>query len=193
MGRGPARSHDAIRFAITDAACTLVGREGLAALSIRRVAAQSGVSPGRVQHYFPGRAELIHVAFNHVQQRTQQRIEGALAEATTDREVIVAILRAMVPRTPTEMEEARVVASFEALSLTEPTLGDALREGHAALTGLLVALLAGDDTEVKGDPELTAAGLLSVAEGVFGQVLHSQLSVEHADRILDEAIGRVIV
>lgn len=192
MGRGPAKTYDVTRIAIADAACTLVGREGLAALSIRRVAAESGVSPGRVQHYFPGRAELVHAAFDHVQQRTQQRIEGAMTELTTGPEIVVAILRAMIPRTPSELEEARVVASFEALSLTEPVLGDALREGHAALTGLLAALLAGADTEINGDPGLTATGLLSVAEGVFGQVLHSQLSVEHADRILNEAIGRVI-
>lgn len=188
MGRGPAKTHDVTRIAIANAACTLVGREGVEALSIRRVAAESGVSPGRVQHYYPGRAELVHAAFDHVQQRTQRRIEGALTALSTAAEIVAAILRAMVPRTLAEREEARVVAAFEALALTEPILGDALKAGHAALVDLLVTLLPHPD----GESEVIAAGLLAVAEGVFGQVLHDQLSVERADQILDEAIRRVI-
>lgn len=216
MGRGPGRSHDATRDVIADAACALIGREGTAALSIRRIATESGASSGRVQHYFPGRAELVEAAFVRVQQRTRLRVESALGGSASESDVVAVILRAMIPRTPPEMEEARVIAAFEALALTEPKLAEALKTGHAALVDLLSALIAdggaadggpaddgtadggpaeggaADSSTVTMDAESTAVTLLAMAEGLFGQVLHSHLSADTADRILDAALERVV-
>lgn len=194
MGHGRAKTHEVVRASIADAACALIGREGIDALSIRRVASESSVSPGRVQHYFPGKVELVQAAFDQVQQRVRRRVESSLSELASGGEIVAMILRAVIPSTQAEMEEARIVASFETLALTDPSLGDALRSGHDALVDLLVVILADDETYSAGsvDVEDTVLGLLAVAEGLSGQVLRSQVSADLAGRLLDEAIGRVI-
>jgi AcrR family transcriptional regulator len=198
MARGQGREHDAIRQAILDAAGALVGTSGVEALTFRRVAAAAEVSPGRVQHYFPDRAALVHGCFDDVQDKVRVRVQASLEAVEPEpAAVVTAILRAMIPRSPAQLEELRVVTIFETLALTEPTLESALQAGHAELRQLLeiqvgLALGAGMK-EADGahiiDPETIARSLLAVAEGLAGEVLHKQLGPDEADRILDTVLA----
>ena len=54
--------HDARRGEIARAALRLCVREGLASVTIGRVAAEAAISKGLVQHYFPTKEALLQLA-----------------------------------------------------------------------------------------------------------------------------------
>jgi AcrR family transcriptional regulator len=60
---------------ILDAALEGFARDGVAATSIRDVAAAAGVSPGLVQHYFPSKAALRSAVDAHVTEIARQALE----------------------------------------------------------------------------------------------------------------------
>ncbi len=198
MARGPGREHGARRREIVDAAHRLVAEHGVEALTFRRVATAAGVPTGRVQHYFPGRADLVRAAFDAVQDRAADRVGAALAAsgASSARAFVATVLRALLPDDATDVAELRVVAAFEAAALTEPVLAAELRTGHAALVGLLVDRVAqgvaAGELPRDVDPERAVVVLLATAEGLSGQVLHEQLSAGSARRALDDALDRVL-
>jgi AcrR family transcriptional regulator len=199
MSRGPGRTHEETRQAIVERACSVVAEQGVEALTYRRVAID-GVSPGRVQHYFPDRATLVRACFDEVQDRAMSRVQDSLGVGTPSPfEVVRAVLRAMIPRGPEEVRELRVMAMFETLALTEPALHQALRDGHAELRHMLAGLVA----QVPGcktagatagaiEPAVAVTTLLAVAEGLSGQVLHGHLVADDAFRTIDETLARVL-
>src|SRR5690606_25273825 len=74
------------------------------------VAAAADVSPGRVQHYFTDRARLVQACFDAVQDRARSRVEATLAKVEpSPAEVVAAILRTMIPRSPEDFRDLRVV------------------------------------------------------------------------------------
>ena len=198
MARGRGRDHDAVRQAIVDAAGTAVEQGGVESLTFRRVAATAGVSPGRVQHYFTDHARLVQACFDAVQDRARSRVEATLAAVgPSPAEVVTAILRTMIPRSPEDFRDLRVVTMFEALALTEPALGRALLEGHAELRRLLIDHVAlvlrgpGSELEAAGttSPETLSDGLLATAGGLANEVLHGHLGADEANRALDAALA----
>ena len=201
MARGRGRDHDAVRQAIVWAAATAVEQGGVESLTFRRVAATAGVSPGRVQHYFTDRASLVQACFDAVQDRARSRVEATLAAVNaavnpSPAEVVMAILRTMVPRSPEDFKDLRVVTMFEALALTEPMLGRALLEGHAELRSLLIDQVAlalrGSRSQLETNealsPETISAGLLATAGGLASEVLHGHLGYDEAHRVLEAAL-----
>ncbi len=198
MARGRGRDHDTIRQAIVDAAGTAVEQGGVESLTFRRVAATANVSPGRVQHYFTDRASLVQACFDAAQDRARLRVEATLAKVEpSPAEVVAAILRTMVPRSPEDFRDLRVVTMFETLALTEPALGRALLDGHAELRRLLIDQVAlvlrrpSSELEVTGitSPETLSDGLLATAGGLANEVLHGHLGSDEAHRILDAALA----
>ena len=198
MARGRGRDHDVVRQSIIDAAGTAVEQGGLESLTFRRVAAAADVSPGRVQHYFTDRARLVQACFDAVQDRARSRVEATLAKVEpSPAEVVAAILRTMIPRSPEDFRDLRVVTMFETLALTEPALGRALLEGHAELRMLLVDQVAlvlrrpGSVLEAAGitSPEMISDGLLATAGGLASEVLHRHLGDDAAHRVLDAALA----
>lgn len=197
MARGPNKHHNYAKQRIIDAALEVAALGGVEALTFRRVASAAAVSPGRVQHYYPNRAELLQALFDDVQARVQQRVElnleGVPPVAT---ETIRTILRAAIPQDPTELRELTVVTMFETLALTEPELQQTLRAGRENLLSLLGQLVgsAVDKAELvaKHDPNTTAAALLAVSESVSGAVLHGQFAPAEALGILEYAVTRLL-
>src|SRR5699024_9272966 len=185
VARGRGRDQDAIRQAIVDAAGTAVEQGGVESLTFRRVAAAAGVAPGRVQHYFTDRASLVQACFDNVQDRARSRVEATLAAVEpSPAEVVAAILRTMIPRSPEDFRDLRVVTMFETMALTEPALGRALLEGHAELRRLLIDQVAlvlrgpGSELEAAGttSPETLSDELLATAGGLAIEDLHGHQS-----------------
>ncbi len=59
---------------ILDAALEGFARDGVAATSIRDVAASAGVSPGLVQHYFPSKSSLRNAVDEHVKEIAREAL-----------------------------------------------------------------------------------------------------------------------
>jgi AcrR family transcriptional regulator len=65
---------------IRDVALEGFARDGVAATSIRDVAAAAGVSPGLVQHYFPSKAALRTAVDEHVTEVARTALEVRMVE-----------------------------------------------------------------------------------------------------------------
>ena len=65
--------HQARRQEIADAVLRLAASQGLDAVTLRHVAAEAGVSMGRVQHYFATKDEMLLFAFQVISERYDYR------------------------------------------------------------------------------------------------------------------------
>ena len=63
------------RRQLSDALWRIVRREGIHGVTVRSVAAEAGVSPGMVQHYFRTQDELIEFAMGRVLEQMMERVE----------------------------------------------------------------------------------------------------------------------
>ena len=68
------------RATILDAAAAVVERDGVAALTLERVAEEAGVSKGGLLYHFSSKAELVVAMLNRTLDRADERL-GELADA----------------------------------------------------------------------------------------------------------------
>jgi DNA-binding transcriptional regulator YbjK len=172
----------------------LIGREGMTALSNRRIAADAGVSLGSLTYHFPSQAELLRESFSLFVEEEVVRLEtiaadlrGArpgtkrvaaevqrLAAENADRPQQIAELELHLraARDPGLQETARrcFVAYEELAAAALEALGvpDASRHAHA-----VVALMTGMGVQRLGtgrhDADGTAAALLTIVRGALAE------------------------
>jgi len=201
MPRGQGASHQAQVTAISDAALRVLDRDGIAALSFRNVAAEAGVSPGRVQHYFRTSEGLAAATFRRARERVRSDIERELDHAgeAPPRAVIEATLCALVPRSPSQTAELRVAQLVELHSATDPDIHEELRSGRLQLVEFLAAQVAAARSESNGMPahedraqaddlHRVALALLATAEGLANLTLADVVTSEQARDLLDRVI-----
>lgn len=179
--------HDDRRRQIGDAVCRLIAARGLEAVSLRHVAAEAGVSMGRVQHYFAAKDEMLMFAFELIGDRVAARFGSVRADDPAQH--LRAILLELLPLSAAARAEAPVLVAFLAQAVVEPRLGESLRRGN----GEMVAWLEGLITEVRpgGDAERDAMALLAFVDGLMLQVLIGQVSPEAAVDLVDHQLARV--
>ncbi|GAB3246580.1 TetR/AcrR family transcriptional regulator [Nocardioides dilutus] len=119
--------HEERRREVLDATWRVIGREGLNAATVRRIAEEAGHSNGVLAHYFNNKNDILVSAHQLAYSRARARI----AKATADVEGLEALRRAIHEALPLDEErllEAQVDVSFLGL-----TVGDAhLREVRSA-------------------------------------------------------------
>lgn len=180
--------HDERRRQVGEAVCRVIAARGLNAVSLRHVAAEAGVSMGRVQHYFATMDEMLMFSFELISERVAARLGAVHSEDPA--KYLRAILLELLPLSPAARAEAPVLAAFLAQAVVEPRLALTLREGN----GQMVAWLAGLIGEVRpgGDPQRDAMGLLAFADGLMLQVLIGQVTPEAAEELVDHQLSRVL-
>lgn len=88
--------HGALRDALLAACLRLIETEGLAAVSLRRVAREAGVSTAAPYHHFPDRAALLATLSTQGFQLLGARLAEARAEAETPMAALTALAHAYV-------------------------------------------------------------------------------------------------
>ncbi|WP_181781536.1 TetR/AcrR family transcriptional regulator [Pseudonocardia pini] len=177
--------HAERRELIADAVLAVVARGGLEEASVRHVAAEAGVSVGMVQHYFRTKDELMRCALERVGARVQARMgEGV----ETPREMLRALFRQLLPLDEERAREGRVVLAFLAYATVRPEVGAELRADSSALRAHFAAGVVGSPLS----PEVAAAGLFALLDGLGVQVLSGQLSVEAALETFDAFVELVL-
>ena len=83
--------HGDLQNALVDAAQTILEREGPAALSLRAVAREAGVSPAAPYHHFKDKDELIAAVAHRGFQMLSERMRAASEKKDTDAEKGLAI------------------------------------------------------------------------------------------------------
>jgi AcrR family transcriptional regulator len=171
------------RRELAEAVWRVIGRDGVADVSIRTVAAESGWSPGALRHYFATRDELLAFASELVIARASERIRG-LDPPGGLRDQVGAVLRQTMPLDAERHTEASIMFSFLTLGLGDPALARVQRLHFAAMAELCRHLAA-----QLGD-ERAAGRLHALVDGLSVQILAGHLSpgqaVAELDAYLDE-------
>lgn len=182
--------HQQRREQIAEAVCRLAGRQGLDGVSLRQVASEAGVSMGRVQHYFTTKDEMLRFAFQTVGERVERRMVAAvtkLGEAPSPRALLRALLLEMLPLSKPAKAEAPVLAAFLARAVVEPELARSQREDARRMRRLVAEQLGA----TQGNPELAAAGLLAMVDGLMTQLLVGHVDARTALATLDHHLDRL--
>jgi AcrR family transcriptional regulator len=195
--RGVDARHDERRTEIVDALLRIIGEQGLDAVSVRDIAAEAGVSVGRVQHYFPTKDLVLQAAFERVNELGGERVRQHIAETgdSSPRAVLRAVATALLPVDDQHRQAIQIGATFTARALVQADFAAQLRTGYGELHQLLSLLLtkardAGDAPQDL-DPEHEATVLMGLLEGLSGQTLVGHHSVDAALSAVDTHLDRV--
>ena len=95
------------RRELSDALWRIVRRDGMHAVTVRSVAAEAGVSPGMVQHYFRTQDELIEFAMAEALEQMLERV-ARIDLSRPDPESALAAMEEVVPLDHQRRAEAQV-------------------------------------------------------------------------------------
>lgn len=180
--RGLGAQHEQRVTQIADAVLAIVAEHGLAAVSQSRVAARAGISPGRVQHYFPTKQQLIEAAFDRGNALSSARIAAKTTHDARPRDVLGVVLTELIPYDADTEAHMRIRQSFTALALTDPAIATRLRADYTRFHRQVARLL---HQEGATDSDQTAITLVALAEGLAYYVLIGHCPAATArDRVL---------
>lgn len=172
------------RDAIIEAALAVARRKGLAATTVRDVAAEMGTSSGLIHHYFDSMDEVLAAAFERVAGEDLDQTAVILEEAGDPREVVRAFLASYAPVGDDWAFQLWLDAWAEAAR--RPLLRAASSRLNLAWAGLLErAIRAGvaDGTFRCPDPTAAAWRILSITDGLALQVVAHQTIVDRRDML----------
>jgi AcrR family transcriptional regulator len=172
------------RDAIVDAALSVARRKGLAATTVRDVAAEMGSSSGLIHHYFETMDDVVAAAFERIAGQDLDETQSLLDEAGDPTSVVRTFLSSYAP----VGEDWAFQLWLDAWA--EAARRPALREVSSRLNRAWAAMLerairagaASGDFRV-ADPAGAAWRILSVVDGLALQVVAHQTIVDRADML----------
>lgn len=184
--------HGERRARIADGLVRVAARDGLHAVTMRSVAAESGVSLRLVQYYFRTKAELMHAALEHLERQSHQRWAARLAglpSPASPRAFVEALLAEALPTDEPSRAFHLVWTSYAVLAMTDPELaGQPFVEGPDRLERQLADVLrraqAEGELPAELDADSEAARLLALGHGLGTSVLVGQRTPAAAAEVL---------
>ncbi|GAB4085898.1 TetR/AcrR family transcriptional regulator [Myceligenerans cantabricum] len=183
--------HAERRREIVVAVWALVARRGFEGVTLRAVAAEAGISVGRVQHYYSSRAELVRDGCRHMLDEGRSRF-AARIEPLPPLERLRALVHRAVPTTPEWALGTIVWQAYQAKSVDDAEI--AAMVGHAHTDAVRQAAGFIDDARRDGtladgeQPAGLALRLLATSEGYAARVVVGSLAADAALRSLDRDI-----
>jgi AcrR family transcriptional regulator len=169
--------HEERRQDIARATWRVLTRDGVAAVSVRSVAAEAGISTGALRHYFADQASLLLFAAEHTVRRIGERMSRLLAEGQQPPlEIAQGLLEQLLPLDEERWTETAVYFGLIDLTRLAPGhqefRGWAFREGRRLVRALVLWLAGGPAPDADlltrtggplgeplADPELEAQAL----------------------------------
>jgi AcrR family transcriptional regulator len=178
------------RAAIVDAALAVARRKGLAATTVRDVAAEMGSSSGLIHHYFDSMDEVLAAAFERVAGQELAETEVILANAGDPVAALTAFLDSYAPVAEDWSFQLWLDAWAEAAR--RPALREASGRLNLAWAGLVEQAIR--DGVASGvftcdDPTGAAWRILSIIDGLALQVVAHQTIVDRADMLAWAALA----
>lgn len=169
----------------------VIATDGLAAVSVRSVAAAAEVSAGRVQHYFPTKSALVRAS-------AETMLQGAVESnpLTQEDPVNASTLRALLMHAlepaSTKRVGTGVYYSYVAAAVADPWIAKLLVD---AKRGLFDAVEACVRLQYPGERDAAecARELVLIADGVAQSVFLGAISRDEGQKTIDEAISRLAV
>jgi AcrR family transcriptional regulator len=172
------------REAIVDAALAVARRKGLAATTVRDVAAEMGSSSGLIHHYFDSMDEVLAAAFERVAGQELAETEVILANAGDPIAALTAFLDSYAPVAEDWSFQLWLDAWAEAAR--RPALREASGRLNLAWAGLVEHAIRDGVTGgvfACDDPKGAAWRILSIIDGLALQVVAHQTIVDRADML----------
>ena len=183
--------HEQRRRELADAVWRVIVRDGVAEVSIRAVAAESGWSSGALRHYFATRAELLAFACEQVIAQVTDRVAG-MRPAGGIREQVRAVLLETMPVDAGRRIEASIAFSFLALGLGDAELARVQRLHFTGMYELCLTLIRRLVPEPgSASHESLARRLHAVVDGLTVHVLAGHLSPAGMVRELDAHLNEL--
>ena len=186
------------REALVDAAIESLKRWGHEGLSVRRIAAEAGVSIGLINHHFPHKDSLVAESYRAFSRRLSQSFEAAVAAAGKDpRTRLRAYFNAFFsnPNLDPQVLTAWVVYwSLVQVSPEMRAVRDEEGRGYSAVLGRLLSDLAQSRGGVPVDLGLVVSGLTALLDGLWLQLCLDPSSIRPKDAasLCDDWVDRVI-
>ena len=172
------------RDAIVDAALSVARRKGLAATTVRDVAAEMGSSSGLIHHYFETMDDVVAAAFERVAGRDLDETEAQLQEAGDPTGVVRAFLSSYAPVGEDWAFQLWLDAWAEAAR--RPALREVSSRLNLAWAAMLERAIRDGVTQGEfrsADPAGAAWRILSVVDGLALQVVAHQTIVDRSDML----------
>ncbi|MEV6645420.1 TetR/AcrR family transcriptional regulator [Amycolatopsis sp. NPDC051371] len=189
--------HEQRRRQIAEAVWRIASARGLEDVSLRKVAAEAGVSLRLVQYYFGTRDDLLLGALEILNADTGEGVREGIdpEEGATPREVLRTMLVGMLPVDDGRRTRYLVHLAYFVRSLSDPGLASAFSAAPPELERLTADLLAWgrDRGEVAPDLELVpeAELLLSSVDGLQTSIVLGQRTPEAAIALIDHQLMRL--
>ena len=189
--------HEARRTELATAVWRVASRDGLGAVTMRRVAAEAGWSTGALAHYFADKEELLLFAFETVADRVGKRIVRAAEQVRDPLELLRAQLVEGLPLDAERRAEVRVWFAFLGLAETQPQLAragrDAYRHWRERVAKTLAAARRQGLVDDSIDLDREAAALIALVDGLAIQASFDAraVSAERQLEILDDRLARL--
>lgn len=151
--RGSLEDHDALRRQIVEAAFTIQAKEGVSALTMRRVAAELGLSPMALYRYFASKQLLLGAMWEQVLTEAQSFVRERMSPERTARGRLRASLEGFVDYW--EAHPDHFVLVFTSPESADELAGDTplkRSEPYRNAIQLGTSLMEDLATEIGGDP-----------------------------------------
>lgn len=176
----------------------VIHERGFDGVSFRTVAEAAGVSPGRIQHYFRSKDDLVHEGCARMVDLAREGHESRSrgSDPATELRDLVA---APIPCTREERLGAAVWYAYLARSTSDDRIAEivvaALQDSRGRAVRLLRGLRPGRPDEARDSLpdrafEQEAVALLALGDGLAQRAVLGALDGEQARQLLDEELAR---
>jgi AcrR family transcriptional regulator len=175
--------HQARRHELNLALMRITRRDGWDAISLRKVAAEAGVSMGMVQHYFSTKDEMLRFAIEMITEDVRRRIRARVAtlpENHSPRLLVWTVLSEMIPSPARRTEEVEAAYVFVRRFLLSPSsAAQFTRDGAELKQAIKDQILLGRKGS-DADAERDAGGLVAMLNGLMYEFVAGAQTSESA-------------
>ena len=179
--------HDVRRREIAQAVWAVIAERGIEGVTLRSVAAEAGVSVGRIQHYYASREELVRDSCRELLKAATQRFEAAGDATPVER--LRRLILGRIPTTPEFAIGTSIWLAYEAKSVDDPVIAELVKRGHAGGVREPAALVGECGV---ADAPAVALRLMATAEGLAIRVLVGGLEPRAATELLEDLITEAL-
>ncbi|WP_181361323.1 TetR/AcrR family transcriptional regulator [Streptomyces sp. A244] len=184
------------RRRIAEAVWRIAAGQGLDAASMRRIAAEAGVSLRVVQYHFDSKHALLVDALRLLHEENERLARARIPYDMTDPCALLrAVLDEFLPLDEQRAFALRVFTAYYARSLTDPELAAVFLAAEQPLEDLVADIIGAGQAAGSTAPGIDRAHeadlLVSGAVGLGLDVVHERRSLAGVRKVLDYHLGRI--